>query len=154
MKFSFKMEGLKELDAALAEFRPMTGRNILRRAGTQAMEPVADEMRAKAPVQRGHEQDLKKSIDTGTKGAKSAKREFRDTHVVEVYAGPSVVGDGVLPQAYQQEFGNENHGPQPYVRPGWDVKRSGVMPDLKDRLGTELDKASKRAARRALKAKG
>lgn len=151
MKFSFKMEGLKELDAALAEFRPMTGRNILRRAGTQAMEPVADEMEAKAPKGQG---DLKVAIDTGTKRGKSVQREFRDPHVVEIYAGPSVVEGGVPPQAYQQEFGNENHGPQAYARPGWDAKRSGVMPSLKESLGSELDKASKRAARRALKAKG
>lgn len=95
MKFSFKMEGLKELDAALAEFRPMTGRNILRRAGTQAMEPVADEMEAKAPKGQG---DLKVAIDTGTKRGKSVQREFRDPHVVEIYAGPSVVEGGVVTQ--------------------------------------------------------
>lgn len=151
MKFSFKMQGLKELDAALSEFTVMTGRNVLRRAGTQAMEPVAAEMKAKAPKAHG---DLKEAIDTGTKRGKGVKREFRDPHVVEVYAGPAVIDGGVPPQAFQQEFGNENHGPQAYVRPGWDTKRSGVMPDLKESLGTQLDKASKRAARRALKAKG
>ena len=58
------------------------------------------------------------------------------------------------PQAIQQEFGNENHGPQAYARPGWDADKGNVMPRLKVSLGAELDKAAARAQRKALKARG
>lgn len=147
----FKLQGFREMDAALGELNKPTGRNVLRRAGMQALQPVADEMTARAPKEDG---DLKDAIAVGTKRHKGVKREFSDTSIVEVYVGPAVVGAGVPPQAFQQEFGNEQHGPQAYARPGWDTKVSGIMDDLKGPLGAEIDKATARAQRKALRAKG
>lgn len=149
MKFSMKAQGFRQMSAALGEFSKVTGRNVLRRAGVQAMEPVAGAMEGRAPRRLGV---LQTAIDVGTKT--SAGREFRDSDTVEIYAGVSVIGGGMPPEAIQQEFGNENHGPQPYARPGWDAEKGQVLPRLAQSLGTELDKASARARRKALKAKG
>lgn len=149
MKFSMKTAGFKEMEAALGEFTKPTARNVLTRAGMDAMRPAANAMQRKAPVAAG---DLKEAVAVGTKT--NAGREFRDPDVVEVYAGVAVVGAGMPPQAIQQEFGNERHGPQAYVRPGWDAEKGQVMDHLEDSLSTEIDKATARAQRRALKAKG
>ena len=151
MKFRVQTQGFAELEKALEEFRPPTAKNVLRRAGLGALKPVADGMKAKAPKRF---ENLRDAIDTGTKRQKGTKKHFPDSSTVEVYAGVSVVGGGMPPQAIQQEFGNERHGPQAYVRPGWDAEKGQVMDHLEDSLSTEIDKATARAQRRALKAKG
>ena len=150
MKFRVETQGFAEMEKALEEFRPATARNILRRAGLQALEPVAEGMRAKAPKRL---EDLKDAIDTGTKRQKGAKKTFPETSTVEVYAGVAVIGGGVPPQAFQQEFGNEHHGPQPYARPTWDREQQPTLERVKESLRTEIEKASQRAKRKAMKAK-
>ena len=149
MKGTFKLKGFREMDAALAEFPKATGRNILRRTAIEALEPVADAMRAKAPRAEG---ELKAAIDVGTRRAKRTKKHFPETSTVEAYAGVKVVGRGVPPQAYQQEFGNENHGPQPFARPGWDEEAAPTLERVKESLAGQIDKARTRAQRKALRA--
>ncbi|MNR97634.1 hypothetical protein D3C72_288180 [compost metagenome] len=151
MKFRVQTQGFAEMEKALEEFRPATARNVLRRAGLGALEPVADGMRAKAPKRL---ENLRDAIDTGTKLQKGTKKHFPDSSTVEIYAGVSVVGGGMPPQAIQQEFGNEHHGPQPYGRPTWDREERPTLERVKESLGAEIDKASQRAKRKALKAKG
>lgn len=143
------LKGFREMDAALEEFRKPTGQNILKRAGIAALEPMAEVMEAKAPRLSG---DLEKAVGVGTRRPKGAKKHFRDRSTVEIYAGVKVVGGGMPPQAIQQEFGNENHGPQPYVRPGWDAEKMPTLDRVADTLGGEIDKAQARAKRKALKA--
>ncbi|QBX37223.1 HK97 gp10 family phage protein [Brevundimonas sp. S30B] len=149
MKPLVKLEGFKEMDVALGEFSKATARNILRRAGLAALEPVAEVMKDKAPKRR---EDLRDAIHTGTKRQKGSKKHFPESSTVETYAGVSVVGGGMPPQAIQQEFGNENHGPQPYGRPAWDQEQRLTLERVKDSLGSEIDKARARAQRRAKRA--
>jgi hypothetical protein len=146
VKTTFKTEGFAELEAGLGEFKKATARNVLKRAGLDAMQPVADEMERRAPRDQ---QDLAEAIDTGTRLPRGGKRHFRDRGTVEIYAGVKVVGGGMPPQATQQEFGNEHHGPQPYARPGWDAERGQVIPRLAESLGREIDAAKARARKRA-----
>lgn len=145
-----KTQGFREMDAALSEFSKATARNILRRTGLEALEPVAEAMRAKVPVDDG---DLIDAIDVGTKLGKRQKRLNRSPSAVEVYAGVSQVGDGMPPQATQQEFGNQHHAPQPFARPAWDREAAPTLDRVKDALGAEIEKATARAQRKALKAK-
>lgn len=151
MKFRVQTQGFAELEKALEEFRPPTAKNVLRRAGLGALKPVADGMKAKAPKRF---ENLRDAIDTGTKRQKGTKKHFPDSSTVEVYAGVSVVGGGMPPQAIQQEFGNEHHGPQPYGRPTWDREERPTLDRVKESLSTEIEKASQRAKRKALKVKG
>lgn len=155
MKVTIKTEGFRQMEAALGEFSKATARNVLRRAGMAALEPVADAMRAKAPVQQGGDEDLKDSIAVSAKLNPRQKRLNRDPSVVEIYAGPAGRdGGSAPPQGVQQEFGNENHGPQPFGRPAWDERGPGLLPDLGEALGGEIDKATARAQRKALRVKG
>lgn len=151
MKMSMKTQGFREMDAALSEFSKATTRNILRRTGLEALEPVADTMRGYVPVDDG---DLRDAIDTGTKLGKRQKRLNRSPSAVEVYVGVAQVGDGMPPQATQQEFGNDKHGPQPFGRPTWDREADPTLERVNDALGSQIDKATARAQRKALKAKG
>lgn len=145
-----RTEGFAEMEKALGEFSKATARNILRRTGLEALRPVADGMKGKAPKRL---EDLVDAIDVGTKRQKGTKKHFPDSSTVEVYAGVSVVGGGMPPQATQQEFGNEHHGPQPYARPTWDREERPTLERTKDALANEIDKSRQRAQRRAMKAK-
>lgn len=154
MKMTFKTEGFIEMDKALDAFAPATGKNILRRAGMAALQPMAATMRANAPRQAGGDNDLADSIDVGTKLNKRQKKLNRGVDVVEIYVGPSGQGgENAPPQGTQQEFGNENHGPQPFARPALDQHIGGLLEGLAVEMRPEIDKATGRAQRKALKAR-
>lgn len=144
----FRVEGLKEIDAALGALPKATGRNVMRRAGVKALTPIAEDMRQRAPDDPNTGgNDLKSSITVTTKRPKKHRKESE----VEVYAGP-----GPLVQAIQQEFGNQNHGPQAFTRPAWDAGRDRIVPDLIEAFWPEIKKAADRVARKTarLAAKG
>lgn len=158
MATTVKIEGLRELEKALSELPKATGKSVLRRVLVKRAQPVADAMRAAAPVDDGH---LKKSIIVSTKrpvGHKSAAAQAFATGgkaaakaagsgPVEVFVGP-----GRHPQAIFQEFGTINHGPQPFARPGWDQTKDGVLAGLKDDLWAEVKKSAARLAKKQAKA--
>lgn len=150
MKASVKTFGFIEMDRALGEFSKPTAKNVLRRTAVEALEPMADIMRAKAPRDDG---DLIDAIGVGTKLGKRQKRMNRNPSTVEAYAGVKVVGAGMPPQATQQEFGNEHHGPQPFVRPAWEQDKAALLDRTRDSLARQIDAARGRAQRKALKAK-
>ena len=60
----------------------------------------------------------------------------------------------MTPEAIQQEFGNQNHGPQPYARPAWDQEKMPTLERVGDRLAVQIDAATERAKRKALKGGG
>lgn len=152
-KVTVRVEGLKELDAALGELPKATARSVLRRVGIKALKPFDERWRVLAPRDQGN---LAESGGIGTKltrrqaslARKDAKANGKD--FVEVYAGAND------PSAVQQEFGNENHGPQAFMRPAWDETNRKVLEIVKTDLGGEINKAAKRVAARAarLAAKG
>lgn len=139
---SFKVEGFKELDKALEELPPAAAKGVLRRAGRAGLGPMDAAWRRRAP----HDDwDLEQS---GGVGSNINRRGYRRESDVEVFAGP-----GNNPQAVQQEFGNRNHPPQPFMRPAWEETREPALEIVKDELAVEIDKAAARARRKALKAK-
>lgn len=153
MKTTVRVDGLKELDAALGELTKATARNILRRVGLKALEPVAETARSLAPDDPDTGGfDLRNSIvvsqHLSRRQKKLAKKEVRsgaaEASFAEVYAGA-----GPLPQAHNQEFGNVVHGPQPFMRPAWENNKGKVLDTVKSELATEIDKAAQRAARKA-----
>lgn len=140
---TFKVEGFKELDEALAEFKVPTQKAILRRVAKAALQPVDGAWRAAAPHLTGA---LQKS---GGVGATLSRRQ-RAEHVREADV-EEFVGPGPLPQAIQEEFGNSHQHPAPFMRPAWDSHKDGVLESVKTQLKTEVDKAAARAARKAAK---
>ena len=147
-----KITGLRELENALRELPKATGKNVLRRVLRKRAEPMADAARSSAPDDPATGAgDLRSSIAVSTKLSKRQaslhRKMFRDDKAaVEMF-----VGAGPVPQATQHEFGNINHGPQPFMRPAWDSGKDQILDGIKDDLAEEIDKAAKRLARKAAK---
>ncbi len=139
-----RVEGLREVDAALGQLGKATGRNVMRRVAVARLEPMAEEMRRRAPVDQT---DLRDSIAVTTKRPKGHRKQSE----VEAYAGP-----GRHPQAHLQEFGTQHHGPQPFARPAWDQGKDALLDGIADDLWSEISKAAARQAKKAarLAAKG
>lgn len=150
MKVSFKVEGLKDLDAALAELPKTAAKATLRRVAVKALQPFDKAWRAKAPHLTGQ---LEESGGVGTKLTKrqaSLNRKRDDKSFVEVFAGPD------NPAAVPQEFGTVDQRAQPFARPAWDETQDETFAIVKTDLGAEIDKTAERLARKAarLAAKG
>lgn len=148
MKTTVKIEGLKDVQAALSELPKATGKNVLRRVLRKRAQPMAQAAAANAPVEAG---TLKASIGVGTKltrrqAAQHRKMFANDRASVEIF-----VGAGGLPQAHLQEFGTSEHAPQPFLRPAFDAHKDAILDGVKDDLWSEIDKAAKRLAKKLAK---
>ena len=150
MAVTIKIAGLRELDAALGEFKKTTAKAILVRVGKVALEPMAEVARALAPddPETGGN-DLKASIVVGTKlnprQKRLAKKEPKD--FATVYMGTAD------PAGVSQEFGNVNHGPQSFMRPAFAQEARSTIERVADGLKPEIEKTAARARARALKGK-
>lgn len=143
-----RIEGLRQVEAALANLPKATGKAVLRRVLKRRAQPVADEMEARAPRAEGV---LAASAAVSTKLTKRQKAAHRkmfrsDKAAVEMFAGV-----GGLPQAHAQEFGTAHHNPQPFARPAWDATKDGVLDGITDDLWQEINKSAARLAKKALK---
>lgn len=139
---TIRVDGLRELEAALSELPKSTGKAVLRRTAIKALEPFDKAWRAKAPRLTGA---LEESGGVGTKLTKRQARLNRkreDKASVEVYAGPND------PSAIQDEFGNEHQAAQPFARPAWDGTKEEALEIVKSELGTQIEKAAQRLARK------
>ena len=132
-----KIEGLREVDAALGQLGKATGRNVMRRVAIKRLQPIADEMKANAPVDQS---DLRDSIIVTTKNPKRNRKRSE----VEAHAGP-----GRHPQAHLQEFGTAHHAPQPFARPAWDGGKDALLEGIADDFWAEIEKAAARQAKKA-----
>lgn len=144
-----KLEGFADLDKALAELSKAAGKGVLRRTLKKAATPMADIARGLAP--EGPTGNLKQSIGYGTKLTKRQaglhRKMFRDDKAsVEGFVGAND------PAAVQQEFGNENHAPQPFLRPAWDQDKGPLVDRLGKELAVEVEKSVKRARAKAARA--
>lgn len=147
----FDVPGLAELDHALGELPKATARNTLRRVGLKALAPFVEKVRSMAPVDADPESSpkrppgtLRDSYIAGTKlnksQAKTAKREGKS--FAEVYAGTND------PAGVQTEFGNAHQSAQPHARPAWDATMQRVITIIGEELGTEIQKAAARLAKK------
>ena len=141
----FKIEGLREIDAALGELPKATAKAVLRRVGKAALVPMADAAEANAPFLTGH---LRDSISVGQKLTRRQARLNRqrdDKDFVEIFMGPSDAA------AVPQEFGTVNDSPQPFMRPAFASEARPTIDRIAQGLRPEIDKAVARARSRALK---
>ncbi len=150
MTTTVRVDGLRELDKALAELPKATGKAVLRRTLVKAGKPIAEAGRANAPRKEGH---LQASYGVGTKltrrQASQHKKMFRDERAsAEVFVGPND------PAAVQTEFGNEHQMAEPHLRPAWDANAGRALDIIKDELGSEIMKAAARLAKKAARAGG
>ena len=147
MKTTIRIDGLRELDDMLGELPKATARAVLRRVGIKALQPMAETARSLAPDDPNTPNpDLESSITVGTKLNKSQaklNRKREDKSFVEVYMGTNDRA------GIQQEFGNVNHGPQPFMRPAFSQHAESTIRLVASELGPEITKTVARRAKRA-----
>lgn len=164
-----KIEGLKELEEALKELPKATGKNVIRRALSNAADPFVNQAKALAPVRKGHlQRGITKSRVVLTKGD-AGKKAFAEAmasgasrkeagaaaHAAnaeaggDVTSGVIVIGPGRHPQAIFQEFGTAHHAPRPYMRPAWEENKMPAIENIREELWSEIKKAADRIARKA-----
>ena len=145
-----RVDGLKEVDAALGQLGKATGRNVMRRVAVARLEPMAERARSLVPVE---DSDLKDSIAVSTKLAGYAKRlNRRSKSEAEAHMGPAGTGGKKAPpQGSLQEFGTRHHPPQPYMRPAWDQGKDALLDGIAEDFWDEINKAAARQAKKAAK---
>jgi hypothetical protein len=152
MKTVVKFEGGREIEKALSELPKATGKNVLRRVGRNRLEPMADDAAARAPERTGK---LAYSISVSEKATPRARwnkgkfRASRSTGIV-MAMGPAS-GFGTLEYAAFDEFGTVDTPAFAYMRSAWDGGAMKALEGLKDDLWREIERASKRLARKQAK---
>ncbi|HWJ88515.1 MAG TPA: HK97-gp10 family putative phage morphogenesis protein [Pelagibacterium sp.] len=135
-----KIEGLREVDAALQELKLRTARNITRKALNDGGEIIAQDMRARAPVDEGN---LRESISVSGTLSRRQRGLHRKRSDQERFVGPDN-----RPAAHLREFGGDGYPPHPYARPAFDSKKEGALKRITDRLMVDVEQAVQRAKAR------
>lgn len=147
MKVDFTIEGLSDLETAFEELGNVNQRRAsARRAMKKAAQPIADTAQRLAPRDKGN---LAESISVGTRlsrrQAKLHRKMFRDDRAaVEMF-----IGAGPLSSAHNQEFGNQNTPPQPFLRPALESGHMGYLNTISAELWADIQKTAARAERKA-----
>ena len=166
------VEGLADLDRALAEMKKATAVNTSRRGMETALQPVLDAAKAKVPVRKGN---LRSSLGIG-KSVKRGTEQVADSRmagVLAMYVGPVVEGIKAGGKKWQRYIARHAHlvefgtGPrvqkttgryvgrapaQPFLRPAWDENKAAVLKSLAAHLWTEITKSQARTAKAAARA--
>ena len=123
-----KIEGLRELDRALGQLPKATAKAALRQVLKDAAEPMAQAARAGAPRDEYH---LFESIDVSTRLSRRQRGLHRAQETPtfqEMFMGTN------NPAGMQQEFGNERHIAQPFMRPAWDAEKQPTLERITNSL--------------------
>jgi len=163
MPITITVEGMRELKAALDELPKATARRVQQRVLLNRAKPIVAAAKAKVPVRAGNLRNAIRATTTRPRGYKPASsRAFAaagggaagraaakaaGASAVEVFIGPV----GRLPQAGQQEWGNQYQPPQGYLRPAWDAGKQALQAGFKADLWAEIQKAAARRAKRQTK---
>jgi HK97 gp10 family phage protein len=156
---AIKIEGLKDLDAALQALAKSTSVRVARRGMAQALEPVADHARGLAPRSASNKKHMADTVGVSHKLTPAQAKGARGND------GPNEVSMFVGakdPKAHLVEFGT---GPrrhksgkfvgvmpaQPFMRPAWDANREKVLETFAGFIAAEIEKTVARAAKRAAK---
>lgn len=162
-----KMEGLKELEAALAELPKATGKAVLRRVLRKMATPIVSDAKGKAPVDTGLlvskiEQSGELSAneqrevgggpqflgigDSGEKVfSKAAAKNYVEIHVGVAGRKQSIA------RGFFQEFGTIENVAHPFMRPAWDGNKDRALSTFKADVWAEIQKAAARRARKLAK---
>lgn len=169
MRSVVKVEGLKEVEAALRDLGKALGKGVLRRVLVARAQPFDAAWRGMAPDDPGTGgDDLRRSGGVGTKlskrQAKMHRRMFKgDRASAEVFAGPGPDAAAVPLEFGTGERVQKKSGKSvgavtaaPFVRPAWDQTKDAMLDGIAADLWTEIEKTAarkaKREARKAAKA--
>ncbi len=155
MKTSFKVEGFREMEKALAQLPRGTAKGVTRRVLKKTLAPVQDVADAFSP----HFQIVVTSrLESGQR--RSARSDFGQA-VVSMYVGPVSQDGSPAPHASLVEFGTGPRfqkstlrytgimPPDPFMRPAWDINKGTMLKRLGELMWVEIEKSVARAARKA-----
>lgn len=174
--FTVKVEGLRELEAALSQLPKAVAKATLVRVLKKAAEPIREAAERAAPVRdpgapdkyyggakvgKGHtrpEGQRGKLRRTGTDkalwqaGTRLTRRQAGNARkegkdFAEYYVGSRD------PIARLLEYGTANAAPHPMIRPAWASNKDRALETIKEELGGEIAKSAQRLAKRAAKGK-
>lgn len=173
-----KVEGLRELERNLERLTKAAGKGVLRRAGTKALQPMANlaariapkdtETLARSIRVSGKAESSKSDIGrseywyvksgggtdqeavSALRGARRDAKASGEYSAIELYMGPTEAG---YPQAIIQEFGTLRRAAQPYMRPAWDQDKDALLARIRAELKSEVDKAVARMIRKQARAR-
>lgn len=161
-----KISGLRELDAALAQFKKSTARGVMNRALKKAAKPIAEQARADAPVDTGALRDSI-GIDvvrSGGAGKQAYADAMRDgatrSEAAAAARAANSNGSGAMatvrvaakaPHAVFAEFGTRTKSGAMFLSGAMKSQRPAVLQVLKKELGTEIEKTARRIAARQSK---
>jgi len=139
---SITVEGLRELLQSFEDLPKATSRNVLKRALTEAAQPIADRGESLAP--RGATGKLADSYMVTTKLTGRQRGLHKKESPVEVYVGPTP-----HPKSVQTEFGNAHQAAHPHLRPAWDQEHMATLNRIAQDVAEQIEKARQRMARKA-----
>lgn len=136
--FTFKVEGFKGIEEALAGLTTVRKRKAqLRRVMKEALEPVAADARAMAPVLSGR---MKASIGVSNKLNRSQRKQVsKNDDEIVMHVGPYGRVNTIT-----EEFGAQGRPPKPFMRPAWDRHSRDMLNALAVGLLPEIEAAVKR----------
>lgn len=169
MANTVKIDGLRELEAALSQFSKSTARGILHRALKKAAAPIRDQAKADAPVDTG---ELRDSIVIRTKStgggagkaayaatmrrggsksqaAKAARAANRAAGPQPMTATVSVAAD--VGHAVFAEFGSRGRPGTSFLSRAMTSRGRDALKLVGSEMRTEIQKSAKRVAARAAK---
>lgn len=140
-KSFLRIEGARELEAALRQLPDSVGRGNLRRTLKTVAEPVRQAMEdaaPRSPVAPHLAQNIvvattRKPEDFQASVAIGPKREFFYGHF--------------------SEFGTSREPARPWMRPAWDAQKAGLLPAIGRELWGQIKASARRLARRAARAR-
>lgn len=159
-----KIDGLKELDAALAQFKKSTARGVMTRALRKAAGPIADQARMDAPVDTGALRDsigidVVRTGGAGRSAFASAMRSgaSRAEAAAAARAANSAAGGGAqakvrvaakAPHAVFAEFGTRGKSGTMFLSAAMKSKQGAALKTLGAELAAEIDKTARRVSAR------
>lgn len=167
---TLKVEGLRELDAALGQFSKATARGVLHRALRKASVPIRDQAKADAPVDTGELRDsivirtqstggsagkqafaaAMRSGSSRAEAASAARAANREAGRQPLSATVSVAAEA--PHAVFAEFGARGKSGNMFLTAAMRSRAKDALALVGKELGSEIQKTAKRvAARRAKK---
>jgi hypothetical protein len=157
MAASFKVEGFRDLEKALAQLKRGTSKGVTRRVMKKVLQPVAHDASA-SPF------DVSVTSRLTRHQARGARKD-RGQSILTLYVGPFDDDGKGAPHAHLIEFGTAPRYHKsgkyvgavmadPFMRPAWDAHKPKMLDQLGKLLWIEIEKTLERNARRAAKAAG
>lgn len=136
MKMKVRLEGTDKIARNLRAMGKALRRETLVPIMERNLEPMAGDMRARAPRRSGEMAD---SVTVSEELSPAQAAQNVPIAEIEVYVGP-----GPLPQAIQSEFGNFRQAPEPFIRPAFDGQHKQAMRGIAgDGIGAVLEASRK-----------